>query len=208
MVDSRKSDEELVEDWQADKNRDACFQRLFRRHREPIANFFLNKGFSDEECRDLTQDTFIRVYRGMPSFQHNASFRTWLFQIARNLWKNALRDRQALKRAAEESSFETMVEVEGEVPPSVEQGAVSTRANAGPLAVLLVNERQQRLRDAMTELPPEQQQLVLFRIDQELKVRQIADLMNMPVGTVKTKLARARRSLKEKLGPVYPEIEL
>ncbi len=81
----------LVEDLQAGRDREESFRQLFAYYYPPLRNFFSRRGMSPEECRDLVQETFTNVFKAIGRFHHDARFDTWLYKIAGNVWKNALR---------------------------------------------------------------------------------------------------------------------
>ena len=86
---------------EADKQ--ALYRDLFEQHYRGVFYFFARRGFQTEECRDLAQETFLRVYRGLDSYRSEAAMGTWIRSITRNLWLNRLRDAGARKRQASRS---------------------------------------------------------------------------------------------------------
>ncbi len=205
MRDENKSARQLVEEWQAGHNREENFKSLFERYSSPVSSFFKKHGFSSEDCRDLTQQTFVSVYRGLTRFRLDSSFETWLFKIARNTKKNTLRDQSAEKRRGEEVSLDGAAD--GESPSQIDRHLEGELVVAGPLKGILVEERLRQVRDAIQKLPPDEQRCVLLRA-RELKYREIAEVLKMPLGTVKSKLAKAKDHLKELLTDRYPDIDL
>lgn len=175
---------------------------LFETYAGAVSYFFARRGFSPEDCRDLTQETFLKAYRGLPSFRDEAHMRTWILRIAANVWKNALRSRQAVKRSAVKT-----VSWEASAPgtePSEANGTspagVSFRKRHGnPLEKVLDGEGRKMLRRAVAELPPGMRRCVLLRIDHGLKYREIAAMLQVSVDTVKTQLHHARRRLRDEL---------
>ena len=197
-IDDRWANEGPREARSREEGLEERFQQLFERYRRPVAGFFKNRGFTDEECLDLTQETFLHAYRGMTSFRFDSSFETWIFRIARNLWSNTVRDRSAQKRAGREVPLEELGTAEDKAA-----AAASTEQTVGPLSRVLVDERHRLLRDALADLPNQQQQLVLFQIDHDLKIREISQVLEMPEGTVKSQLHKARSFLKKRLERIY-----
>lgn len=195
----------LDEQRQEPDRQEEIFERLFHSYSRPIATFFKNRGFSNEECRDLTQETFLCVHRGLPTFRQDSSLETWVFSIARNLWSNALRNQSRLKRKA--------LVIRLDEPPVADKSAsdpaeTSVREERpDPLARVLVDERLRLLRDALVKLPPLQRRLVLMRFERELKYREIAASLKIPEGTVKSQLSKARGHLKGLLEDHYANIE-
>lgn len=187
ILDSEEEDEE--------------FRRLFERCFRPVYYFFLRRGFPDEDCRDLTQETFLRVYRGIARFRGDASLQTWLFQIAANLWRNQVRDRKAGKRGAKEVSLDGAMEKGMPLPDHL--SLVPGRAPSGPLADALGHEEVRLMREALGKLPPQMRRCVLLRVDQNLKYREIASVMRISIDTVKSQISQARERLKRELGPRF-----
>ncbi len=180
------------------------FEHLFERFYRPVSYFFANRGFSDDECRDLTQETFLGVYRGIGRFRRDASVETWLFTIAGNIWRNALRSRSAEKRDAKEVSLAALIDDGEQIvgDPAADAGA------GGPLDDALTSERLRCLREAMAELPPQMRRCMLLRVDQDMKYREIAAVLQISVDTVKSQLFQARERLKTRLAAHFAELEL
>jgi len=172
--------------------REKQFRQVFERYYRPIHHFFGRRGFDPEECRDLTQETFLRVYRGMGSFRGEAGVKTWLFTIAANIYRNEIRDRHAEKRSGDEVSLEE----------SLEQGRPifhripSTPRTMDPLSRVLSKERSRLLRNGVAGLPPRMRHCVRLRLDRGLKYREIASLLEVTEDTVKAQLFQARQKLR------------
>ncbi len=171
---------------------------LFRRYHRPVVSFFLRRGFSVDESRDLAQETFLRVYRNRESFRGDSSIETWLFQIAANLYKNQLRTQGTLKRDREEIPLEES-----------EAGTVALDGEGenDPLEAILGREREKLLRDALAELPPQMKKAVFLRVDGDLKYREIAEEMSVSIETVKAHLYQARQHLRDRLGNYFTSEE-
>ena len=174
------------------------FRRRFERLFGPVYSFFFNRGIPREEARDLTQETFLRVYQSMSGFRGEASFETWLFQIATNLWRNYVRNQHAEKRAAQEVSLESAVEDGRRLPLDRPLPGVAPRA--GALDGILAGEQRAVLRQALDDLPPRMRRCVLLRIDHDLKYREIAALLRVSIETVKSQLSQARDRLEAQVG--------
>ncbi len=154
----------------------AAFGELVRRHQSAVRNFLrhLTRG-NNALADDLAQETFLQAWRGLARFRGAASFSTWLLGIAHNHWRNASRrptDHAALDDA-------TMPELE-----------VATTA---PLSDL-----QHDLGAALRSLDSEEQLLLHLNFQQGLSHGEIAELLDQPLGTVKTRIIRS----KEKLRPL------
>lgn len=184
----------LVKEIQAGRQPEENFQRIFDRYCRPVTNFFANRGFSPAEAEELAQETFIRVYNHIGTFRLDASFKTWLFRIVGNIWKNALRDRSTLKRQAETVTLDEIAESKdeqrGDAAPEPED------PEDDPLTQTLAEERTQKLMKAIGKLPPKMQECVLLRVGRDLKYEEIADVLQVSVSTVKSQLNAAKKRLK------------
>src|SRR5579872_5343693 len=99
------------------------FRALYNRYYRRVFLFFTRVGFSTEESQDLVQDTFIRVYRGLGSFRGDASFETWLSNIAANIYRNERRRLRSAKRSAAETSIDALMKGEdAPTQPEADQG--------------------------------------------------------------------------------------
>jgi RNA polymerase sigma-70 factor (ECF subfamily) len=176
-------------------------ERVFKQYGPSVTYFFARRGFSTEDCRDLTQETFVRALGGLSGFRRDAKIETWLLRIAANVWKNHLRSRKAIKRDAPTVSLDAAREQGGEAaeaPGPAARGWGPGRP-AGPQERLLEQERARMLRDAVATLPPRMRRCTLLRIDRGLKYREIAAILKVSIDTVKTQLHQARYRLKEQL---------
>ena len=171
-------------------------EELFLRHYQSVVSFFMRRGFSLEESRDLAQDTFFRVFKHIDGFRGESSVETWLFQVASNLYKNTLRSHGTQKRDAQEVSLEK--------EPVAD--LVQDRAG-GALHTMLTAERAKKLREALEELPPQMRQAVFLRVDGDLKYREIAEVMHVSIETVKAHLYQARQHLRDCLGDYFTDRE-
>lgn len=177
---------------------DPATDELYRRHFRRVVTFFERKGCSKEESRDLAQETFFRVYKGMETFRGASSETTWILQIASNLFKNTLRGQATQKRYGHEVPLEPGSEVaEGH------WGSVRVDREKGALSKILAEERCRILREAMQELPPQMREVVLLRVDRDLKYREIAVLLHVSIETVKAHLYQARERLRDKLADYF-----
>jgi len=198
MAKYGEAKDQIADPFSTGEDREEQFHQIFRRHYRSVTFFFAHRGFDAEECRDLTQETFFRVYRGMEGFRGEAGIKTWLYTIAANIYRNEIRDRQAEKRSADEVSLEESLE---QGRPIFESRAV--RAGGGsedPLHSILTDERARLLREAVDGLPPRMRRCVLLRLDRGLKYREIAVILHVTEDTVKAQLFQARQRLHRALG--------
>lgn len=185
---------------------DEEFRVVFARYFQPVFSFFLRRGFPREECRDLSQETFLRAYRSIGHFRGDASFQTWLFQIATNLWRNEVRHRMAEKREGFEVSLESEV-AKGRPMPADRRLPGETHPPS-PLDGLLADERKRLMREALGALPPQMRRCVLLRIEQNLKYREIAAVMQISIDSVKSQISHARGRLERELGRYFDPANL
>lgn len=174
---------------------EASFRSLFDLHRRAIHRFFEKRGCNAGDCEDLCQETFLCLYQGLGSFRGEALFKTWVFQIATNVYKQSLRRRHTAKRTGHEVSLDGD-EVAGERPL------------VGPLGQTLLKERLNFLREAMEDLTPQMRQCVMLRGFQELDYAEIADVLQISVSAVKVQLFRARRKLTHRLDDRFGDFNL
>lgn len=186
--------------------RESLFRELFDRYHGPITHYFARLGFLPEECRDLAQDTFLRAYRGLGGFRGEARTNTWLFAIAKNIGRNNIRMQLADKRRGQEVSLEGQEPPRDVAEPGLDDGEESeppslASGGSGPLDGLLSEERSKLLLGALDALPARMRQIVLLRYGQDLKYREIAELLQISIETVKSHLFQAR----QRLAPILRE---
>jgi len=175
-----------VADFQAGVERERSFQVLFESYRRPLERFFARKGFAEDLCRDLTQETFLGIYKGLETWRPEARFGTWLFRIATTTYLKAVRSRTAGKRSGEEVSTDA-------------EGAVVPEVSERQLAAVLDAERRAALQAAVAELPEKMRRCLVLRIYHELSYQEVAAMLQLSVETVKAHLYQARGKLKQRL---------
>jgi RNA polymerase sigma-70 factor, ECF subfamily len=171
---------------------------LFERHQRSVHAFFSRRGFGSEECRDLTQDVFLRVFKSIGSFRKESRFERWLFEVAAHVYHNELRRRSASKREGFEDSLEDAMERDPALGAG--RGGEGFVLEPDALAGLLERERLDALRAALKEMPHQMRTCFLLRYARGHKYREIAVLMKISVETVKAHLYQARSRLKLRLG--------
>ena len=198
MPEPSESVQDLIEQLTTGSSRDEAFRRLFDLYSPRLYHFFVRRGFPHPECLDLTQETFLGIYRGIGAYRRDASFETWLFKIATNAYRKRLRWGAAGKRGAREVPLED----EDDGGPVERIAAADAPA---PGEEMLRKERSRLLRQAIDRLPDQMRKCLVLRIDQELKYREIAALMRLSPETVKVHLLKARKKLQEDLGPYFQD---
>ena len=144
---------------------------------------------------DIAQETFIRAYRALAQFRGEAQFYTWLYRIAVNTAKKALMD---LKRnpTVSENFFKSGDDDE---TSSLENDLISSET---PDAVLASKEIAEMVNSAMEALPEELRQAITLREIEGLSYEEISEVMSCPIGTVRSRIFRAREAISEKIKPL------
>ncbi len=175
---------------------DTAFDQVVERYQDMVYNLAYRLLGGDEEAFDLSQEVFLQVYRKLDTFRQDASLRTWIYRIVINRAKN--RQRWWRRRLAEMTAL-TLEEVE-----RVPNGQLSIGLNGkgvSPDEALQRKELGDILDEAIERLPFEQRTALVLRDIEGLSYEEIAETLSLPVGTVKSRIARARGTLREKLDP-------
>ena len=177
-----------LQEEQSQENHLPDFAAVFAEYERPIYNYLLRMTQNQVEAEDLTQETFIRVHRSLPTFRGDSSLSTWLYRIATNVSLDHFR-RGTTQKAKITLTFEEAKpggEWADEVPASPEQRAAQSEMSA------CVERFIQRL-------PPDYRAALVLHDLQGLKNREIAEALDIPLSTVKIRLHRARKMLRESL---------
>jgi RNA polymerase sigma-70 factor (ECF subfamily) len=142
-----------------------------------------------EDAADMTQETFLKAWRNLDRFQGDAAFSTWLYRLASNCCLDFLRSQ---KRRPTVSM--TTEDDDGE-----EQTIEVADDSATPEEELLLKEERSEIARAMASLDEEQRQILSLRVVNDLSYTEIAEILDIKEGTVKSRLARARENLRKKL---------
>ena len=170
------------------------FEELFLKFRPAVRSYFARKGFSADECRDLTQDVFVRVFKSIDTFQHKSRFERWLWEITTHIYFNELRRRKTEKRHGIERSLDAWSE--SETSPALEIPA----DDPSPEDEMIRRELQGSLRAALRELPDQMRRCCILRYEKGRKYHEIATVMRISIETVKAHLHQARKRLLSRLG--------
>jgi len=173
-----------------------AFEELFRRHRSQIYSLTYRMTGNSADAEDLLQDVFLTAFRKIGSFQGRSSFSTWLYRVGINRSKDFLRKK---KRAAE---LQTPDDQHGEA--SLEESsrhAGAVERSSQPEAGAIAGEAQRLVQEALDRLPEGLRVPLVLHELEGLQYREVARLMRLPVGTVKSRIFRARLQLAEILEP-------
>ena len=170
----------------------AAFDLLVRKYQQKVMNLVSRYIKDNAEVMDITQEAFIKAYRALPNFRGESAFYTWLYRIAINTAKNFLvaRGRRPPGTDVEASEAETYSNVD------------ALKEHASPERMVLSQELKQILFDAIEKLPKDLKTAIELRELEGLSYEQIAEEMSCPVGTVRSRIFRAREIIDEKIKPL------
>ena len=168
----------------------SAYNGLVLRYQRQVYNLAYRMLGNAEDAGDLVQDTFLRAYGALTSFRQDASFLTWLYKIASNLCIDQLRSRKA------KSTLSLEVELEEGREPAADIRSTDPEEAAVRGSVQEVVQR------AILNLPEKYRAVVVMRHLNDMSVDEIARVLELPTGTVKTHLFRAREMLRGRLRPV------
>jgi len=171
-----------------------AFGMLVAKYQDRIFNLILRMCPRHAEAEELAQETFLRALERIGQFRGNSKFYTWLFRIGANL---TLSHRRRVGRVRFQS-LSGPDEMEGTQADHL-TAAVAAGRQAGPLAAAMAAETRRRVLDALEELDDDFRLVVLLRDVEEMDYDQIAQVTGLPLGTVKSRLHRARCLLKQSL---------
>lgn len=167
---------------------DAAWEELVRMHTRRVYGICYRFTGKDSEAQDLTQDVFLRVFRALGSFRSTeGSFTTWLARLTRNLLIDHYR----------RTRHDRMTDSIEEEIPGIEAGRAAQTISAPlrPDSMLAGREASELLQSALDKLSPELRETIILRDLQELEYREIAEVLAIPEGTVKSRLNRGRAEL-------------
>ena len=171
----------------------AAFDQMVVKHKDKLFNMVYWFLGDYQEANDCSQEIFIKVFKSIKKFRSESSFSTWLYRIAINTCKNRL------KSSAYRWKKKT---VPLENPESSKDGNISYKIqnnSPSPANELEKKERLMMIQKAINELPQEQNRVIVLRDIQGLSYQEISDITGLNLGTVKSRLARARLELRNKL---------
>lgn len=167
---------------------EAC-EALVRRYQDRVFSLVYSIIGGTDQVEDIAQEAFLKAFRSLKSFRGGSSFYTWLYRITVNTALNALRS----KGRRQEASLEDLGGLEFLVDPDV-----------GPAESAARRQLASRVREAIDRLDEQYRTIVYLRELEDLSYEEIAEVVELPVGTVKSRLFRARQHLKELLEDLLP----
>jgi RNA polymerase sigma-70 factor (ECF subfamily) len=195
----REAEEDRVLIARAQQNDVAAFRQLVERHQRRAFAIALSLVRDENDARELVQDAFLRVFRGLNSFQNNSSFFTWLYRIITNLSIDLIRKPGRQLADIDESRFETDDSREAEFP------LLSRVDGSDPVDVVRRKEIAGRLQAALDALPPYHRGVIVMREIEGLSYEEMAQAMGVSKGTIMSRLFHARQKLQKALSDCYEE---
>ena len=195
-MDERQIDQELVE--RAQQGDTKAFEMLVVKYNRRLGRL-LSRFIKDEhEVNDVVQESFIKAYRALPNFRGDSAFYTWLYRISINTAKNFLANNNKRPIMASE-----ITNGDGEVMDVVEQVA----DNLTPEAELMNKQILQTVESAVAKLPEDLRRAITLREMDGLSYEEIAEVMQCPIGTVRSRIFRAREVIAADLRPLLDTSE-
>jgi RNA polymerase sigma-70 factor (ECF subfamily) len=164
-----------------------AFEILVRRHVKAIFNLVYRMLGDYDEAAEISQEVFLSAYRSIGQFRGEANFSTWLYRIALN--------HANTRRKSTSSRQKRLVPLDG--TETIQDGQL------GPAETLEKKELRDRVQRALNELEPEDAAVILLRDLQDTPYEEVARMLEIPVGTVKSRLHRARHALKARLAAYF-----
>jgi RNA polymerase sigma-70 factor (ECF subfamily) len=190
-MSEREVDQLLVE--RAQRGDKRAFELLVEKYQHKLARLVSRLVRDPGEAEDVTQEAFIKAYRALPSFRGDSAFYTWLYRIGINTAKNFL---VATGRRAPTSTEVDAEEAEGY------EGSEQLHDINTPESLLLSKEIATTVNDAIESLPEELRSAIQLRELEGMSYEEIAKLMDCPIGTVRSRIFRAREAIADKLKPL------
>lgn len=187
----RELDQELVE--RAQRGDKAAFNLLVQKYQRKLGRLLSRMIRDPAEVEDVVQEAFIKAYRALPNFRGDSAFYTWLYRIGINTAKNYL---VAMGRRPQVST-----EIEVEDAENFEDGQ-ELRTIDTPETELMSKQIAKTVNDTVAGLPEELRTAITLREIEGLSYEEIATLMGCPIGTVRSRIFRARETIAEKLRPL------
>lgn len=190
MADRQSVDRVIVRRVQAGDK--AAFNLLVRKYQYKVINLVSRYVYDNSEVEDITQDVFIKAYRAINGFRGDSAFYTWLYRIAINTAKNYL---------VAQSRRPPNTDVEAQDAELVESGS-GLRDIGTPESNVLTRELAERVTKAVEELPEDLRTAIMLREIEGLSYEEIALVMDCPIGTVRSRIFRAREAIDKQLSPL------
>ncbi len=199
QVRAREAEEDRALITQAQGGDTAAFRQLVERHQRRAFAIALSLVRDENDARELVQDAFLRVFKGLNTFQGGSSFFTWLYRIITNLSIDLIRKPGSKNTDLDESRLEVEEDQEALFP------FISRVDGADPVDVVRRREIAIRLQQALEALPPYHRGVIVMREIEGLSYEEMAQAMGVSKGTIMSRLFHARQKLQRALADCYEE---
>jgi len=190
-MSDRDIDQEFVE--RAQRGDKRAFELLVSKYQRKLSRLLARLIRDPSELDDVTQEAFIKAYRALPSFRGDSAFYTWLYRIGINTAKNHL--------VASGRRAPSVADIGSDDGDSGDESSQLRDINT-PESVLMSKEIANTVNDAMAALPEDLRTAIQLREIEGLSYEEIASVMNCPIGTVRSRIFRAREAIAERLRPL------
>ena len=174
----------------------AAFDELVAHFERPVYSICYRLLNDAEDARDAAQETFLKIYRGLNHFRGDSGLKTWIYRIAIN---QAMNQQRWWKRRRREETVSLEL---SRNDSDITLGQRLKGSNASPEEVAIENERERRLMGALSEIKTEYRVALMLREIEELSYEEIAETLEISIGTVKSRIARGREDLRRRLKAV------
>lgn len=168
----------------------SAFDSLVSKHEKRAYQYAFRLTSNQDDASDIVADAFVRVYNALQNFKGNSAFTTWLFRILTNCYLDQRKKEKNKQHLSLEGTMQTET---GEMERQIED------ESDGPEEKLERNAREESIRNAIRQLPDYQQAMLVMYHVENLSYEEMAESLDLPLGTVKSRLNRARLSLRELL---------
>jgi RNA polymerase sigma-70 factor (ECF subfamily) len=173
-----------------------AFEKLYEQYKGPIGGFFYHLVWDQSLAEDFLQEVFLRLWKSAADYVPSGKFSTFLFQIAKNFWLN-----ERMKRLRE-----PRVSLDAPLEGKDEDYRLEVAGNIATPSTIMANaEMKANVQEAIEYMPEKQRITFVLSEFQGLKYEEISDILEVPLGTVKSRMAGAEKFLREKLKKFYSE---
>lgn len=191
ISDRKLEDHKLIN--QAKEGNQKAFEALLNKYRNLVYHVMYKMVNNSQEAEDLTQEAFIKAFRALSSFNEEFAFSTWLMKIATNNCIDYLRKKKLKVFSIDEPVKYKDEELQFELPDN----------EPSPEKQMLAEERTKYINNAINSLPPRYRHVIVLRHKEEKSYEEISEILNLPLGTVKARIFRAREMLNKKMKNLF-----
>lgn len=190
LMADNATDKEIIE--RVKDGEKEAYDLLVLKYQQRVINLISRFVKNHSDALDVSQETFIKVYRALPNFRGESAFYTWLYRIAVNTAKNHLtvQSRKITKSDYDVSDIEQI------------EGNMSLTEQTTPESLLVKDELQETILKTIENLPEDLKSAIMLREIEGLSYEEIAEVMECPIGTVRSRIFRAREMIDSKIKPL------